>query len=184
MHHSGSGDARVARGDGRSRSWASSLVQAVFGILLWEAARTAGRTIELRPHSVEVRASRERVVARLREKLGAGEVLLESGDSFVARFSGTAGVFAYATVELVTFTPEEVRFEHLGGTFAACTERFLLRELEGRTRIVHVGEFQLRGGLVAWLLAGRAVRSGFEAHVAQHLDVLASELDADSLTGR
>lgn len=166
----------------RPRSWASCLARAVVGILLWEAARRAGRGIELRPHSVEVRAPRERVAARLREKLGAGDVLLEAGDALVARFSGTAGAFSYATVEVVSFTQDEIRFEHLGGTFAACTERFLLGELEGRTRIVHVGEFRLRGGLVAWLLAGRAVRSGFEAHVAQHLDLLAAELEADGLT--
>ena len=150
------------------------------GILLWEAARTSTRTIALRPHTVEVRASRERVAARLREKLCEGDVLLASGDTVVARFSGRAGVFRYATVELVTFTPNEVRLEHLGGTFASCSERFLLHEAEERTQIEHVGEFRLRGGLVAWLIAGRAVRTGFESHVAQQLDALASELVGDS----
>ena len=163
-----------------ARSVLALLARAVLGILLWEVARTSPRTIVLRPHTVEVRASRERVVARLREKLGSGDLLLASGDAFVARFSGRAGVFRYATVELVTFTPDEVRFEHLGGTFVSCSERFLLREAEGRTQLVHLGEFRLRGGLVAWLLAGRAVRSGFEVYVAQQLDALASELIGDS----
>lgn len=163
-----------------ARSLLALLARAGLGIFLWEAVRTSPRTIALRPHTVEVRASRERVLARLRERLSAGDVLLASGDAVVARFSGRAGVFRYATIELVTFTSDEVRFEHLGGTFTSCSERFLLHEAEGCTQIEHVGEFRLRGGLVAWLLAGRAVRTGFKSHVAQQLDALASELVGDS----
>lgn len=135
--------------------------------------------IELRPLAVEAHEEPAELIARMRSSLASGDnVLVTGADALVARFAGRAGPFRYRTVELVTFARDEVRFEHLGGTFDSCHERFAFRRVEGgATRIEHGGAFTIRGGLLGWLVGMLVVRGLFEAHVAAHLRAFATGED-------
>lgn len=105
---------------------------------------------------------------RIRQHFESGNVLVRDGDRLVARFGGNAGPFGFRTVELITFAVSEVTFEHLGGTFQACWERFAVEPADqGRARLAHEGWFVMRGGLWGWLLGLMAVRRLFVQHVEQ-----------------
>jgi hypothetical protein len=83
-------------------------------------------TVTLRRDVVPAGASPAVVVAELRKRFSSDRdsILAEGGDRLVRRFEGTAGRFSYRTVELVTFEPDAVTFEHLAGPFRSCHERF------------------------------------------------------------
>ncbi|HZU75339.1 MAG TPA: hypothetical protein VFA70_01155 [Dehalococcoidia bacterium] len=110
---------------------------------------------------------------RLEAKHRAGNVVVAQHDQIVARFSGRAGPFQFHTVELIRFADREITYEHLGGTFLACRERFVLRPADGgSTRIEHSGVFKLRGGLPGWMLGRLVVKRWFEDYVTRELRTL------------
>lgn len=126
--------------------------------------------------SVEVGLPTDTVVQQFRDRMGSGnEVIAASGDRLVRRFSGRAGRFRYATVEVVTFGPTSITFEHLRGPFASCSERFDAAPSGAGTMLTHSGSFVLRGGLFTWPLARTAVKRAFEQHVREHMRLLADE---------
>lgn len=151
--------------------------RAVLPLALLASARLGARRLRpdvpLGPHDVIVPGTPDEVRRRIEAKHRAGNVLVAQDDALVARFGGSTGPFQFHTVELIRFGPEEVTYEHLGGTFLACRERFLLRaEGAGSTRIEHSGVFKLRGGLLGWLLGRLVVKRLFEDYVTRELQTL------------
>ena len=154
---------------GEKRAWpAGAPVLLLVGV--WLAARRFHPDIPLGPHDVVVEGTPADVLQRVERKHRSGHVVVAEGNALVARFSGGAGPFEFQTVELIRFAPSEVTYEHLGGTFLACRERFVLHpEGEGATRIEHSGVFRLRGGLAGWALGRLVVKRLFEDHVTREL---------------
>lgn len=147
-------------------------------LLGWKAAGKVSPTIPFRPRAVVAPAQPGELVERMRDRLRGADVLVDGGDRLLARFSGRAGPLRYRTLELVTFAPGEVRFDHLGGSFRACSERFAFRGEGGQTRVEHSGSFTMRGGLLGWALGLLLVRRLFEEHVAGHVESFASATPA------
>lgn len=143
-------------------------------LVAWTTVGKMRPSIPFRPHAVVVPGTPAELIAEMRSRLQSGDVLLDGGDRLLARFSGRAGPFRYRTLELVSFAPGEVHFEHLGGSLHACGELFAFRDEGGRTRVVHSGSFTMRGGLLGWALGLAVVRRLFEAHVTEHIASLAS----------
>lgn len=78
------------------------------------------------------------VLAHLRERLArSADVIADSGERAVYRFCGKAGRFSYVTIELITFEPAAISFEHLRGPFATCNERFELSPTVTGSRLTH-----------------------------------------------
>lgn len=145
-------------------------------------------TVRLVADQVEVDAGPEQVIANLRDWITRSEGVIARGDhSVVCRFSGRAGPFRYATVEVVTFEPSAITFEHLRGPFAACHERFDLTRTDTGTRLVHTGTCQRldvfpAGGLWTWPFARLVVRGTFERHVREHLHSMREHLAATDVS--
>jgi len=141
-------------------------------------------TVELRRDVVDFAVPPSAIMARMRDGLqGDPESVLAAGDDrVVRRFEGTAGRFSYRTVELVSFEPEAVTFEHLAGPFRSCHERFDIRATDHGSTVTHSGTYQLRGGLWTAPLAFGPVKRAFEQHVVDHLGQLSDELSG-SATG-
>ncbi len=127
--------------------------------------------------TVVIDSSPEHLVGRFRERLGAGDdVIAAQQDRLVRRFHGQAGRFRYDTVEIVTFGPSSITFEHLDGPFTRCAEMFEFVRGTTGTSVTHSGTYARRGGLWTWPLARTAVKSAFERHVHEHLTALRDEL--------
>jgi hypothetical protein len=138
------------------------------------AAAVAGaavpRVVELDPEEVLLQADVDIVLARLKDRFGQGpDVLAGNEHRVVRRFSGAAGAFRYATVELVEYRRSGITFEHLRGPFAECHEWFDLTPSGEGSRLVHSGTFTLRGGIWTWPFARLVVKRSFQAHVREHL---------------
>lgn len=132
--------------------------------------------VTLATDSVEVDLPPAAVVQQFRDRMASGsEVIATGGDRLVRRFSGRAGRFRYATVEVVSFGPLWITFEHLRGPFASCSERFDAVPGGAGTILTHSGSFVLRGGVFTWPLARTAVKRAFEQHVREHMGLLANE---------
>src|SRR5690242_12919343 len=124
--------------------------------------------IPMRRHSVVLDGQTDEVMRRIRTHFEAGNVLVREDDRIVDRFGGTEGGLAFHTVELITFAGQEVTFEHLGGTFYGCWERFWVQPAgQAKTELAHEGWFAMRGGLVGWLLGIAIVRRLFVKNVEQ-----------------
>lgn len=137
----------------------------------WFVARRLSPVVRLGPHDVVVPGHPEDVRQRIEATHRSGNVVAAEQDRLVARFGGRAGPFSFHTVELTRFAPAEITYEHLGGTFLCCRERFVLRaEGADRTRICHDGGFKLRGGLFGWALGRLVVKRLFEDHVTRVLE--------------
>ncbi len=144
---------------------------ASFAALRWKP------TITLAEEAVVIDESPEQLIGRFRERLGAGDdVIVAHSDRIVRGFHGRAGRFRYDTIEVITFGPSSITFEHLDGPFARCAELFEFARRTTGTSISHSGTFALRGGLWTWPLARTAVKSAFERHVHDHLASLRDEL--------
>lgn len=140
-------------------------------------------TVILAEDTVFIDASPELLVGRFRERLGAGDdVIVAHQDRIVRRFHGQAGRFRYDTIEIVTFGPSSITFEHLAGPFARCAELFEFGRGTTGTSVSHSGTYALRGGLWTWPLARTAVKSAFERHVHEHLTTLRDDLANRSAT--
>ena len=134
-------------------------------------------TVTLAEDTVVIDTSPEHLVGRFRELLGAGDdVIAAQQDRLVRRFHGQAGRFRYDTVEIVTFGPSSITFEHLAGPFARCAELFEFARGTTGTSVSHSGTYALRGGLWTWPLSRTAVKQAFERHVHEHLTSLRDEL--------
>ena len=119
-------------------------------------------------HSVLLDGRPDEVMRRVRRHFEDANTLARDGDRLVARFGGDASGLPFHTVELLTFSATEVTFEHLGGTFYGCWERFWVTPAgEDRTELAHAGWFRMRGGLLGWLLGVTLVRRLFLAYVEQ-----------------
>ncbi len=140
-------------------------------------ALRARPSVTLAEDAVVVHGPPDQIIHQFRERLVVGdEVIAAQADRVVRRFHGRAGRFRFHTVEVVTFGPSWITFEHLAGPFARCSERFdLVHDSIATTRVVHSGSFALRGGLWTWPLARGAVKSAFERLVHDHLIVLGEE---------
>ena len=127
--------------------------------------------VALRPHTVRTGDAPCTVRERFRRQLEVhGDIVATDGQRIVARFAGEAGMFRYHTVELVSFLPDAVTFEHLRGPFNECRERFHVTPRAGGGSVVtHDRTFTMRLGLLGWLLGVTVVRPTFERHVAAHM---------------
>lgn len=140
------------------------------------AGLAARPKVDLAVDAVEIELPPDAVVQHFRDRMGSGsDVIAASDDRVVRRFRGRAGRFRYATVEVVTFGRASITFEHLQGPFASCSERFDAAPSGAGTILTHSGSFALRGGVFTWPLARTAVKRAFEAHVHEHMRVLAAE---------
>jgi len=142
-------------------------------------AFTVGRgpPIRLRSHTVALDRAPEEVLARLRAQVeGAPDVLMRSGDSLVATFTGRVGALPYRTVELVQFSERRVTFEHLAGPFRSAQESFDVVTLpDGTPALEHRGQFVMRFGLLGWIFGCLVVRRMFEGLVASHMAQLVND---------
>lgn len=133
--------------------------------------------VTLRQDQVVLAVPPDDVLVHLRERFSQGPGVVAADSNRVVRhFSGRAGPFPYRTVEIVSFEPGAITFEHLQGPFAACHERFDLTLTSTDTRLTHSGSFRLRGGIWTWPLAVGPIKRAFEDHVAEHLRRLRDEL--------
>jgi hypothetical protein len=149
------------------RRWAGLLLGALGALAV--ARRVLGPPIALPVRRVPLARTPEDTMARLRGTL-ASHALVQDADAAVARFAGRAGIFRYATVELVRFSAREVTFEHLHGPFRTCVERFAFVPLaDGGHTVEHQGTFVMRGGLLGWLFGVLVVRGVFDRLVAAHM---------------
>ncbi|MFI5269588.1 MAG: hypothetical protein ACHQ7M_19605, partial [Chloroflexota bacterium] len=105
----------------RRRCWGVSIAAGA-----WLAAGRFQPPIPMRRHSVMLQGDPDEVMRRIRTSFESGNVLVHEPDRLVARFEGKAGSFEFGTVELIAFAEREVTFDHLGGTFLACHERFVV----------------------------------------------------------
>ncbi len=134
-------------------------------------------TVTLAVDTVVIDAMPEQLLSRFRERLDVGDdVIVAQQDRIVRRFHGQAGRFRYDTVEIVTFGPSSITFEHLVGPFARCAELFEFARGTTGTSVSHSGTYALRGGLWTWPLARSAVKSAFERHVHEHLTSLRDDV--------
>lgn len=158
------------------RSIASRGGSYVAGSVISLACMSVAPTVRLAPESVRVAISPTDVIAQFRTWMGDGtDVVAAGGDTVVRRFSGQAGHFRYSTVEVVTFGPTWLTFEHLKGPFKSCSERYEAAPTSDGTQLTHTGTFALRGGLFTWPLARAAVKRAFEQHVRDHMQALRLE---------
>ncbi len=135
----------------------------------------AGPPIGLRPHTRRLNRAPGKVLAELRAELeDAPNVLVRSGDSLVASFTGRAGALRYRTVELVRFSDRQVTFEHLSGPFRSARESFDVVSLpDGSLALEHRGQFVMRYGLFGWIFGRLVIRRMFDGLVAAHMAQLA-----------
>ena len=142
------------------------------------AGLAVGPTVTLRRDQVDIPVPPDELLANFRARFADAEeeIIVNDGDTLVRRFSGRAGPFPYRTLELVTYHPDSITFDHLAGPFLRCHERFQVDPTATGSRITHTGTFRLRGGLWTAPLALTAVRRAFETHVHEHLEALAEEL--------
>jgi hypothetical protein len=140
----------------------------------------AGPPIRLRPYARRLDRAPESVIGELREQLAnAPNVLVQSGNSFVASFAGRAGALRYRTTELIRFSDRQVTFEHLSGPFRSAQESFDLVSLrDGATALEHRGQFVMRYGLLGWTIGRLIIRRMFEGLVAAHMARLADAATA------
>ncbi len=158
------------------RSIASRGGSYVAGSAMSLACMSVAPTIRLTPESVRVGISPTDVIAQFRARMSDGaDVVAAGSDTVVRRFSGQAGHFRYSTVEVVTFGPTWLTFEHLKGPFKSCNERFEAAPTSDGAQLTHTGTFALRGGLLTWPLARTAVKRSFEQHVRDHMQALRLE---------
>lgn len=154
------------RRGGRSR-WVGPLL----GILCAAAVarRIPGPPISLSVRRVRLEQTPEQLQAQMRGGL-ASRALIQGANAVVAQFEGRAGMFRYETVELIRFSDQGVRFEHLRGPFRSCIERleFVLLA-DGAYALEHRGTFVMRGGLLGWLLGVLVIRGVFDRLVASHM---------------
>lgn len=137
------------------------------------AAASVRPGVTLQPEEVLVPGELDALLTSLRDRMtDSPDVLAGNEQRVVRRFSGKAGRFRYATVELVQFERDAVTFEHLRGPFAACSERFELTAAVGGVRLRHSGTFTMKGGLWTWPFARTIVRRSFQDHVRGHLVAL------------
>ncbi len=145
--------------------------RALFGLLVVWLGHRIRPSLELRPYSVRVETEPAELARELRQRLSdGGDVLTEDEHSLIARFSGAAGAYSWSTLEHVRFTPGQVDFEHLAGSFRSAHEQFTLQPQDGATRFTHTGHFTMPGGLLGWVLGLLFARRLFEEHVAEHMN--------------
>lgn len=141
----------------------------VLGAAAAGATLTFRPAVSLRETALAVDAGNELVLRHLQATLGVGaDVLAHGKRRVIRRFTGAAGPFPHATVELVDFDHSSVSFEHLRGPFAACQERIDVQATPAGSLLVHTGRFSIHGGLCG-LLGIVVVRPAFEEHVREHL---------------
>jgi hypothetical protein len=147
------------------------MVLGLAGLAGSAAALSIRPAVPLRPHAVRTDDPPSAVLDHLRQQLEAqGDAVAADGQRIVIHFAGEAGMFRYRTVELVSFLPDAVTFEHLRGPFKECRERFHVTPGSGGGSVVtHDGTFTMRMGLFGWLLGVTVVRPSFERHVAAHM---------------
>ena len=110
------------------------------------------KPIQLRPHTVRIKAARE-LVFQMMSHFGRGrlpgdnnessKVLERDGNRLIVEFQTKALFATYTTVEEVNlYAPERITFEHLSGPLHYAREEFTLDEVDSReTRLTHSGEF-------------------------------------------
>lgn len=146
------------------------------------AGVTIGPTVTLRADTIDIAVTPAELLDNFRARFGAAknEIIANDGDRLVRRFEGKAGPFPYCTLELVTYHADGITFDHLAGPFSRCHERFSFERGTTGTRVIHTGNFRLRGGIWTAPLALTGVRRAFETHVRQHLETLATEMTQPS----
>ena len=149
------------------------------------------RPIRLKTHRVLIDAPREMIFQKMssfgrgRLKGGSGEssrVLSREGDEVVAEFTTRAGPFTYVTVERVTLhPPERITFNHLKGPLHYAKDEFTLNEVDGRTELVHHGEFIWKQlPLLGWLGGILYTRPTFERVMVKHMAQIKETCEARS----
>ena len=133
-------------------------------LMVCARAFAAGPAIRLRSCTVAMSAAPPAVLTAFRDHIGATPGLLcRTDDTAIARFSGQAGLYRFTTTELIRFAADRVEFEHLGGPFRSCLERFVAADnRDGTTTVVHDGVFRMRYGLAGWLVGLAVARPLFE----------------------
>ena len=147
------------------------------------------RPIQIRPHSVLIDAPCEIVYQKL-SSFGSGRmsgdntdtarVVSRDGNTIVAEFDTKAGPFTYTTVEEVTLDPpESITFKHLSGPLHYALERFTFHDVDGRTELVHTGEFiWKRLPLFGWLGGMLYTKPMFERVIARHFSQVKESCEA------
>ncbi len=138
------------------------------------------RPIQLKSHTVLIDAPREMVYQKM-TAFGRGrlqgdnnessKVISRDGDTLVAEFKTKAGFFSYTTLEEITLEDgRRITFRHLKGPLAYAWEEFVFNDVEGRTELVHNGEFiWKRIPLLGWLAGKLYTKRVFERTIEKHM---------------
>ena len=147
------------------------------------------RPIQLKTHSMLIDAPCEMVFQKL-SSFGSGrmagdrtetaKVVSRDGNTIVAEFYTKVGPFTYTTVEEVTLDPpESITFEHLSGPLHYAREQFTFHDVDGKTKLVHTGEFiWKRFPFFGWLGGVLYTKPMFERVIATHFDQVKASCEA------
>ena len=147
------------------------------------------RPIQLKSHSVLIDAPREMVYQKMTafgrgrlqgDNAESSKVISRDGDTLVAEFTTRAGFFSYTTLEEITLEDgKRITFRHLKGPLAYAWEEFVFNEVDGKTELVHSGEFiWKRIPLLGWLAGKLYTKPVFERTIEKHMQQIKVTCDA------
>ena len=139
------------------------------------------RAVPLHPHTTVINAPRE-LVYQMMSSFGRGKlkgdnnessrVVSRDGDKVIAEFRTSTGRRTHTTLEEVTLQPPgRITFRHLEGPLEYAVEEFLFHDVDGRTELIHRGEFIWRSWpFLGWLAGWFYIRPRFERVLERHMD--------------
>ena len=147
------------------------------------------RPIQLESHRVLIDAPKEMVYQKMTafgrgrlqgDKSESSKVISRDGDTLVAEFTTRAGPFSYTTLEEITLeNGKRITFRHLKGPLAYAWEEFVFNDFDGKTELVHNGEFiWKRIPLLGWLAGKLYTKPVFERTIAKHMQQIKITCDA------
>ena len=140
------------------------------------------RPIKLTTHKILIDAPRELVFQKL-SSIGRGKmkddnnessrIILRNENSIIAEFRTKAGLLTYTTIEQIElFPPERITFKHLKGPLHYAEEEFIFNDVDGKTELVHNGEFIWHWFPIIGRLAGLLyTKPTFEKVIAKHFEI-------------
>ena len=147
------------------------------------------RPIQLKSHRVLIDAPREMVYQKMTafgrgrlqgDNSESSKVISRDGDTLVAEFKTKAGFFSYTTLEEITLEDgKRITFRHLKGPLAYAWEEFVFSDVDGKTELVHNGEFiWKRIPLLGWLSGKLYTKPVFERTIEKHMQQIKVTCDA------
>ena len=151
--------------------------------------RAMAKPIRLKSHRMLIDAPCEMVFQKM-SSFGKGrlqgdnnetsKVISRDGDTIIAEFRTKAGPFRYTTTEEITLeAPERITFRHLSGPLRYAWEEFVFSDVDGKTELVHNGEFiWSHVPILGWLGRRIYTRPLFEHAISKHMEQIRVSCEA------